>query len=293
MSPFPTAKSLAPSDFLISRRVQAIHTTRPSRPLAFIWSDHGYPSLLVRSASSPTSARPTLTPFHLSPSDSAYAEDMYSGGVQRTPQNRAHSHSADQGSPSSSTLSSFEPVQRKRGKFTRSKTGCLTCRAKKVKVRRVIVTRRRRRANQSPAHPVRRGEARLQAVSRHPSFSTYLRTPLITSWPSDAPQCTWPENVPAKKRPTRRESMRQSGSPGQEMRPSTAGSSSEVSTPPGRMDTPPRQMSAKQPLSLPPHILVGPGTVQPTAPSQRQMYAKSRLTCLVRWLTSQEDHPHQ
>lgn len=36
-----------------------------------------------------------------------------------------------------SAPSSFEPepVQRKRGKFTRSKTGCLTCRTKKVKVR--------------------------------------------------------------------------------------------------------------------------------------------------------------
>lgn len=39
--------------------------------------------------------------------------------------------------PHTSLPSSYEPehAPRKRGKFTRSKTGCLTCRTKKVKVR--------------------------------------------------------------------------------------------------------------------------------------------------------------
>ncbi|EPS97724.1 hypothetical protein FOMPIDRAFT_1024907 [Fomitopsis schrenkii] len=92
-------------------------------------------------------------------------------------------------------------TQRKRPKYTRSKTGCLTCRAKKIK------------CDESKPNCLRCTHGQRE--------------------------CTWPEGVPSRKRPTqKRESAADTGL---ETRPSTAGSSgvSEASTPSNRGITPP------------------------------------------------------
>ncbi len=121
--------------------------------------------------------------------------------------------------------------QRKRPKYTRSKTGCLTCRVKKIKVRHPRLSR-----HPCPHHPpVRRDQAQLYAL--------HARLPRRNFSPSchrliahTAPQCSWPEGVPARKKSiSRRDDV--------DGRPSTAGSSglSDASTPPGRELTPPRR----------------------------------------------------
>ncbi|KZT70983.1 hypothetical protein DAEQUDRAFT_724736 [Daedalea quercina L-15889] len=92
-------------------------------------------------------------------------------------------------------------TQRKRPKYTRSKTGCLTCRAKKIK------------CDESKPNCLRCTHGQRE--------------------------CTWPEGVPARKKPApKREPI---GETGLETRPSTAGSSgvSESSTPSTRGVTPP------------------------------------------------------
>ncbi|GJE92212.1 fungal-specific transcription factor domain-containing protein [Phanerochaete sordida] len=126
-----------------------------------------------------------------------FADDLYS--VQRTVTVDSPSNVRSAPSPYDRDP---EPIQRKRGKFTRSKTGCLTCRTKKVKCDEEKPDCKRCRDTQR--------------------------------------KCTWPEIVPTRKRPPRKDS-RQSESP-LEVRPSTAGSSglSEVSTPPPRTHSPPK-----------------------------------------------------
>ncbi|KAI0775723.1 fungal-specific transcription factor domain-containing protein [Trametes elegans] len=106
-------------------------------------------------------------------------------------------------------------AQRKRPKYTRSKTGCLTCRGKKIKC--------------------------------DETKPTCLR---CTHGQRD---CTWPEGVPTRKKPT---SKREPPSPidGVETRPSTAGSSglSEAATPPDRGDSPPKREPVE--MGIPPMV---------------------------------------
>jgi len=103
-------------------------------------------------------------------------------------------------------------AQRKRPKYTRSKTGCLTCRAKKIK------------CDETKPNCVRCTHGQRE--------------------------CTWPEGVPSRKKPLpKREPAPDSGF---DTRPSTAGSSglSEASTPPIRDHTPPKREPIE--LGLPP-----------------------------------------
>ncbi|KAF7792414.1 hypothetical protein EIP86_003451 [Pleurotus ostreatoroseus] len=104
---------------------------------------------------------------------------------------------------------------RKRPKYTRSKTGCLTCRAKKVKC----------------------DEAK----------------PDCTRCQQGQRECKWPEGIPTRKKPAAKKDSAASESPVYDNRPSTACSSvSDLSTPPTRNHTPPKQ----EPLDvgLPPMV---------------------------------------
>jgi hypothetical protein len=119
-----------------------------------------------------------------------------------------------------------EPIQRKRPKYTRSKTGCLTCRVKKIKCDETKPTCMRCTHGQR--------------------------------------DCTWPENVPARKK---------SLSKKEDDRPSTADSSSvsDESTPPTRSHSPPRRTID---LSLPP---LASRSVATTDYLPRPSYADSDL----------------
>ncbi|KAF9010502.1 hypothetical protein BDQ17DRAFT_1420865 [Cyathus striatus] len=99
-----------------------------------------------------------------------------------------------------------ESTQRKRPKYTRSKTGCMTCRVKKIK------------CDETKPNCMR-----------------------CTHGQRD---CTWPEGVPARKKPAARKDTADG-------RPSTAGSS-EASTPPTREPTPPRRLASELNLVPPP-----------------------------------------
>lgn len=134
-----------------------------------------------------------------------------------------------------------EPQQRKRPKYTRSKTGCLTCRVKKIKV-----------STRAPP-PTRAGHPSASATRQSPSacaapMASETYVPLRMFGTRSRPlQCTWPEGVPSRKKATpRKESV--------DGRPSTAESSglSETSTPPTRDSTPPRRPQAD--YSLPPVV---------------------------------------
>ncbi|KAH8107907.1 hypothetical protein BXZ70DRAFT_913174 [Cristinia sonorae] len=115
-----------------------------------------------------------------------------------------------------------DTAQRKRPKYTRSKTGCLTCRAKKIK------------CDESKPNCMRCTHGQRE--------------------------CTWPEGVPTRKKaaPRREQPPPQLESPLEspilDTRPSTAGSSgiSEASTPPTRNHTPPRREPSE--ASIPPLI---------------------------------------
>ncbi|OJT10428.1 hypothetical protein TRAPUB_13027 [Trametes pubescens] len=106
-------------------------------------------------------------------------------------------------------------AQRKRPKYTRSKTGCLTCRGKKIKCDETKPTCLR------CSHGQR--------------------------------ECTWPEGVPTRKKPTQK---REPPSPmdGSDTRPSTAGSSgvSEAATPPTRGPSPPKREPLE--MGIPPMV---------------------------------------
>ncbi|KAL6310354.1 fungal-specific transcription factor domain-containing protein [Sparassis latifolia] len=107
-------------------------------------------------------------------------------------------------------------AQRKRPKYTRSKTGCLTCRAKKIK------------CDESKPNCMRCTHGQRE--------------------------CTWPEGVPPRKKtvPKHEPAPEPSLDTGLDTRPSTAGSSgmSETSTPPTRDNTPPGREPME--LGLPP-----------------------------------------
>jgi len=115
-----------------------------------------------------------------------------------TPPNHVHSVISPQ---------SQDPATKgKRPKYTRSKTGCLTCRVKKIKC----------------------DEAK----------------PICGRCDHSQRECTWPEGVPIRKKPTPKVEPNE--------RPGTAGSSgmSEGSTPPARDPTPPKRSTLD--LGLPP-----------------------------------------
>ncbi|KAI0785627.1 hypothetical protein C8Q75DRAFT_775728 [Abortiporus biennis] len=130
---------------------------------------------------------------------------------------------------------------RKRPKYTRSKTGCLTCRAKKVK------------CDETKPNCMRCTHGQRE--------------------------CTWPEGVPARKKSSRKDHQQQQqshshspqtplDSPVIDTRPSTAGSSglSDTSTPPTRNHTPPRREHPAD-IGLPPMVSRRhPDTVHATAP---------------------------
>lgn len=105
--------------------------------------------------------------------------------------------------------SRVEPQQRKRPKYTRSKTGCMTCRMKKIKCDET--------------------------------------KPICMRCTHGQRDCTWPEGVPTRKKPTPKKE-------GMDGRPSTAESSgiSEASTPPTRDSTPPRRHQSE--YTLPPVV---------------------------------------
>ncbi|CAL1707626.1 unnamed protein product [Somion occarium] len=120
-----------------------------------------------------------------------------------------------------------EATQRKRPKYTRSKTGCLTCRAKKIK------------CDETKPNCMRCTHGQRE--------------------------CTWPEGVPARKKSSSRKNPQQEqsqhspsalDSPLTDTRPSTAGSATiseaSTSTPPTRNPTPPKREPSE--AHLPPLI---------------------------------------
>ncbi|RDX55109.1 hypothetical protein OH76DRAFT_1339762 [Lentinus brumalis] len=115
-----------------------------------------------------------------------------------------------------STMRQDPASQRKRPKYTRSKTGCLTCRAKKIKCDET--------------------------------------KPTCVRCSHGQRECTWPEGVPTRKKPTPR---REPPSPVDsfETRPSTAGSSgvSESATPPTRGPSPSRRGEPIE-MGIPPMV---------------------------------------
>ncbi|TFY79946.1 hypothetical protein EWM64_g4066 [Hericium alpestre] len=106
-----------------------------------------------------------------------------------------------------------DSAQRRRPKYTRSKTGCMTCRVKKIKVKFCDETK-----------------------------------PNCVRCVHGQRECTWPEGVPTK----RKTSKKSADGHSVDGRPSTAGSSglSESSTPPTRDNTPPIKRE-RQELGLP------------------------------------------
>ncbi|PIL36188.1 transcription factor [Ganoderma sinense ZZ0214-1] len=143
----------------------------------------------------------TTTPTHHYVPNAYYASQMHAG--------TAHMHVV-----APSTMRQDPAAQRKRPKYTRSKTGCLTCRAKKIKCDET--------------------------------------KPTCVRCSHGQRECTWPEGVPTRKKPTPR---REPPSPidGMETRPSTAGSSGVSDTPPTRGPTPPRRGEPVE-MGIPPMV---------------------------------------
>ncbi|KAI0630369.1 fungal-specific transcription factor domain-containing protein [Trametes polyzona] len=106
-------------------------------------------------------------------------------------------------------------AQRKRPKYTRSKTGCLTCRGKKIKCDET--------------------------------------KPKCLRCSHGQRDCTWPEGVPTRKKPSSKREP-PSPIDGTETRPSTAGSSgvSEAATPPTRGPSPPKREPLE--MDIPPMV---------------------------------------
>ncbi|KAI0358452.1 hypothetical protein OH77DRAFT_1396672, partial [Trametes cingulata] len=113
------------------------------------------------------------------------------------------------------TMRQDTAAQRKRPKYTRSKTGCLTCRGKKIKCDET--------------------------------------KPVCLRCSHGQRDCTWPEGVPTRKKPTPK---REPPSPidGVETRPSTAGSSgmSEAASPSTRGPSPPKREPLE--MGIPPMV---------------------------------------
>ncbi|THG99374.1 hypothetical protein EW026_g2958 [Hermanssonia centrifuga] len=137
------------------------------------------------------------------PAVSQYAQAYYASSLH------GHMHAP-------AALPRPEQPTRKRPKYTRSKTGCLTCRAKKVKC----------------------DEAK----------------PDCTRCQQGQRECRWPDGVPARKKPSVKRDSQSAESPVFDARPSTAGSSvSDLSTPPIRNLTPPAKLEPMD-MGLPPLI---------------------------------------
>lgn len=144
-------------------------------------------------------------------------------------------------------------AQRKRPKYTRSKTGCLTCRAKKIKVgpmcwRASCTPRLTPTCSATRPSPHVSGAV---TVSERYVFHRVRRVGLVCDVVMPV-QCTWPEGVPTRKKPTPR---REPPSPidGTDTRPSTAGSSGVSDTPPTRGPTPPRRGEPVE-MGIPPMV---------------------------------------
>ncbi|KAH9931091.1 fungal-specific transcription factor domain-containing protein [Epithele typhae] len=120
-------------------------------------------------------------------------------------------------------------AQRKRPKYTRSKTGCLTCRGKKIKCDET--------------------------------------KPTCVRCSHGQRECTWPEGVPARKKPSSRRSP-PSPVDSAGTRPSTAGSSglSDAASPPTRGPSPTRRAAEPIEMGLPPMV------------SRRQRYVHCPVT---------------
>ncbi|KAI0663505.1 hypothetical protein C8Q70DRAFT_361513 [Cubamyces menziesii] len=146
----------------------------------------------------------TTTPTHHYVPNAYYTSQMHP--------NTAHMHVV----AAAPALRQDTGAQRKRPKYTRSKTGCLTCRGKKIKCDET--------------------------------------KPKCMRCTHGQRECTWPEGVPTRKKPT---SKREPPSPidgMEESRPSTAGSSgmSEAATPPTRGPSPPKREPIE--MGIPPMV---------------------------------------
>ncbi|KAI0823645.1 fungal-specific transcription factor domain-containing protein [Trametes gibbosa] len=146
----------------------------------------------------------TTTPTHHYVPNAYYASQMHTSA--------SHMHVV---AAAPSTMRQDTGAQRKRPKYTRSKTGCLTCRGKKIK------------CDETKPNCLRCTHGQRE--------------------------CTWPEGVPTRKKPsTKREPP--SPIDGSETRPSTAGSSgmSEAATPPMRGPSPPKREPLE--MGIPPMV---------------------------------------
>ncbi|KAI0320917.1 hypothetical protein OF83DRAFT_1102447 [Amylostereum chailletii] len=123
------------------------------------------------------------------------------------------SHSSDIGSSHSGayTTASTEPIPRRRPKYTRSKTGCMTCRAKKIKCDET--------------------------------------KPKCVRCVHGQRECTWPEGVTQRKRSTSRKQERLEYSDGRPSTASSSGLS-DSSTPPLRTLTPPEVKHEPEDIGL-------------------------------------------
>lgn len=139
-----------------------------------------------------------------------------------------------------------ENGQRKRPKYTRSKTGCMTCRGKKIKVRSLSASSILHQLMFFSASVTRQSPTVCDVPMASERF-VLSRFFLMLLRNQQHTQCTWPEGVPTRKR----SATRKTREPVDITRPSTAGSSglSEHSTPPTRDATPKREAVE---LSLPP-----------------------------------------
>ncbi|KAI0374028.1 hypothetical protein BV20DRAFT_961978 [Pilatotrama ljubarskyi] len=145
----------------------------------------------------------TTTPTHHYVPNAYYASQMHTSA--------AHMHVV----AAAPTMRQESAAQRKRPKYTRSKTGCLTCRGKKIKCDET--------------------------------------KPVCLRCSHGQRDCTWPEGVPTRKKPTPK---REPPSPidGVETRPSTAGSSgmSEAASPSTRGPSPPKREPIE--MGIPPMV---------------------------------------
>ena len=198
-------------------------------------------SIFTPTCISPPAPSPATPTHHYVP-NAYYASQMHAGA--------AHMHVV-----APSTVRQDPAAQRKRPKYTRSKTGCLTCRAKKIKVSLMRWRPPRALPLTLGYSATRRNPLAYVAVMVSERYVfRYFRRVVVAFDILTLAQCTWPEGVPSRKKPTPR---REPPSPidGVETRPSTAGSSgmSEAATPPTRGPTPPRRGEPVE-MGIPPMV---------------------------------------
>ncbi|KAJ7268795.1 hypothetical protein B0H12DRAFT_1067815 [Mycena haematopus] len=129
-----------------------------------------------------------------------------------------------------------EPAPRKRPKYTRSKTGCLTCRVKKIK------------CDEAKPNCMRCTHGQRDVCLLCPKRGHHADLFVL------ADQCTWPEGVPARKRALSvKESPDESGRPSASSSTASPGTSSPSST---RGHSPPQrstvELALPRDLNLPP-----------------------------------------